>query len=199
MSNTVNAVNNDKQGRAEKGSVLRKKIIPLLTLLLVIAITIGLLLNRDKLAELGNYGYLGAFLISLAFNATIILPLPSVLLLLALGAAFNPVLVGLVSAAGGTLGETTGYVLGYSGRQVARGDKRYMRVEGWMKRWGAWAIFVFAVIPVPLLDIAGIVAGALRFPVWKFLLACWAGKSIKYVGLALAGAWGWETVLRFFS
>ncbi|MBA7680938.1 hypothetical protein ES703_89259 [subsurface metagenome] len=86
----------------------------------------------------------------------------------------------------------TGYMIGYSGRGIARSSKAYARAEGWMRKWGAMAIFVFALAPFLLLDVAGMVAGVLRFPIWKFLLACWFAKVLLYVGAALAGAWGWE-------
>ena len=48
-------------------------------------------------------------------------------------------------------------------------------------------------------NVAGMVAGVLRFPIWKFLLARWFGKALLYVGVTLAGAWGWEALLRYFG
>ena len=69
-------VNNGRPAEARKGGRLRDKIIPLLMLLLVIGATAILFIYRARLAELGHYGYLGAFLISLIANATIILPMP---------------------------------------------------------------------------------------------------------------------------
>jgi membrane protein DedA with SNARE-associated domain len=56
-----------------------------------------------------------------------------------------------------------------------------------------------AVIPNPLFDIGGMAAGALRFPVWKFLAAATAGKVIKNIGFALAGFYGLEAVLGWFG
>jgi uncharacterized membrane protein YdjX (TVP38/TMEM64 family) len=53
------------------------------------------------------------------------------------------------------------------------------------------AVFVFTVTPLPL-DVLGVAAGVLRFPFWKFFVACWCGKTLLYIGMALAGAWGWE-------
>ena len=184
------------------GSVgwLKKRIIPILAVLLAIAITIVLFLYRDEVAEFGNYGYLGAFLVSLISNATIILPVPGIVVLFALGATLNPVLVALVGAAGGTIGEITGFMAGYGGRGMVQGNGRmYTMAEKWMRRWGGWAIFAFAVAPVPILDIAGVVAGVLGYPVWKFLLIAWPGKSIKYIILVLAGVWGWQALLRFLG
>ncbi len=190
---------NNKQAGVGKRERAKKIIVPLLALLLVIAITAALFLYRDRVAELGNYGYLGVFLISLAFNATILLPMPVFLILFAFGAIFNPVLVGLIGAVGGAIGEMTGYMVGYSGRGVAQSNKMYARAEGWMRRWGALTIFIFTLVPFTPFDLAGMAAGALRFPIWKFLLICWFGKVLLYVGVALAGAWGWETILPWLA
>ena len=198
MSNTIS---NGSQTVVAKGQWLKrlkKGIIPLLTLLLVIAITVGLFLYRDKIADLGNYGYLGAFLITLVTNATIILPMPGFLLLFSLGAVFNPFLVGLSGALGGTVGEMTCYLLGYSGRGVMQNRRLYDKSVQRLKKWGIVTVFVFAATPLPF-DVIGMVAGLLRFPFWQFFLACLLGKSLKYIGIAVAGAWGWEAVLRYFS
>ncbi len=192
-------IDNNKQAEVGKREWLKHRFIPLLTLLLVVAITVVLFIYRDRVAELSNYGYLGAFIISLVANATIILPVPGLLLLFALGAIFNPILVGLVGAVGGAIGETTGYILGYSGRGVARGSKIYVRAEGWMRRRGFVTIFLFSLLPFLPLDVAGMAAGVLRFPFWKFLLACFLGKALLYIVLIKTGVWGWEVVLRYFS
>ena len=45
------------------------------------------------------------------------------------------------------------------------------------------------------MDVAGIVSGNLRFPFWKFLIACWLGKTVQTLIMAYAGAWGWEAVI----
>jgi len=188
------------QGEGKTGKENRlKKCIPLFTSALVIAITVVLLIYRDFVAELGNWGYLGAFLIGLVGNATIFLPVPSLLLLFALGATFNPVLIGLTGAVGGALGEMSGYIFGFGGHAFIRNNRLYLRAERWTKRWGSAAIFIFALAPVLPIDIAGIAAGALRFPVWKFLLACFSGKALLYISLTLATAWGWHFVESWFA
>ncbi|MFC2011290.1 YqaA family protein [Chloroflexota bacterium] len=184
-------------------SYQKKRFIPLLTLLLVIVITLGLYFLAhhypEKIEEFKNLGYLGVFLICVVSNASIILPVPGIFLFVPLLTVLNPVLIGLVGATGGTIGEVTGYIAGYSGRAIVPSGLLYDRVEGWMKRWGAWVIFIFAAVPFLFVDIAGMVAGALRFPLWKFLLVVWVGKSLKYVALLLLSAWGWEVVLHYLS
>lgn len=178
---------------------LTNRFFFLLTVLLVIAITVGIFLYQERIAELSNYGYLGAFLASLAANATIFLPvLPNVFVILALGAFLNPLLVGLAAGTGAAIGEMTGYLAGYSGSSVIKNRKVYAKSVEWLKRWGTMTIFIFTVTPLPL-DLAGIAAGALRFPLWKFFLACWFGKILLYTATALAGAWGWKIVLPYLS
>jgi len=179
--------------------ILVKIFVPLLTLLLVIAIMLFLFYHRDRVSELENLGYLGSFLIGIVSTATIFIPMPSILLLFALGAALNPILVGLLSGIGGTIGELTGYIAGSSGRGIAQDNKWFNRAERWMKRWGALTIFVFALVPVLPIDIAGIVAGVLRFPIWKFLVTCFLGKTLEYIAIALLGAWGWGAMLSFIG
>jgi len=185
----------DDRTGMEQRKPIRGKIIPVLTVLLVIAITVALFFYRDRVSELGNYGYLGAFLISLVGNATIILPVPTFMIVVALGASFNPFLVGLTSALGGTIGEMTCYLLGLSGRGVVENRRLYDRAVQWLQKWGALTVFVFALTPSPF-DVMGMVAGLLRYPFWKFFLATLCGKIIKYIVLALAGAWGWDVVTR---
>jgi uncharacterized membrane protein YdjX (TVP38/TMEM64 family) len=69
----------------------------------------------------------------------------------------------------------------------------------WVKRWGAVAIFIFTVVPFFPFDLVGIAAGALRYPFWKFLLVCWLGRTLLYIGVALSGAWGWDALVPYFS
>ena len=194
--------NNRRQG-IEKTGWLRGTLVLLSVILLAVVITVVLYLFRDKVVQLGNYGYLGAFLISLVSSATVIVPVPGIVVLIALAAppaSLNPVLVGLAGSTGGIIGEMTGFMVGYGGQKVMHGRSRlYTRLEGWMRRWGSWALFAFAAAPVPLFDVAGIVAGALHFPLWKFLLVGWVGKSIKLTLLVMAGAWGWSAALRLFG
>ena len=196
-------IGDGEKAGVEKRGQLKKKLIPLLTLLLVIAITIGIVYfyrhYPGRIDELKVYGYLGAFLISLTLNATVILPAGNVLVISALGAILpSATVVGLAGGAGAAIGEITGYMAGYSGRGIAERSKLYSRVEGWVRRWGAMTIFIFALLPF-IFDLAAIAAGVLRFPFWKFLLVCWLGRTILYVVIALVGAGGWEPVLSYLG
>ena len=192
---------NHNHKQYHKGEIkrLRDRLVPALGLLLVIGITLGAFhfyhQYPNEVDELKGYGYLGVFLISLTFNATVILPAGNVVILSALAAILpSAIMVGLVGGIGAAIGETTGYIAGYSGRAIIEKRKMYRQVKGWVRRWGAMVIFLLALLPL-IFDLAGIAAGALRFPFWKFFLICWLGRTILYVIIALAGAWGWETLL----
>lgn len=196
----MSSTNSDNQpAESQKPRNWRGLVIPLTTVLLGIAITVVLFVFRDKVAALGNYGYVGAFLISLVTSATVLVPVPGIVVLFALGATLNPVLVGLVAATGSIIGEMTGFMVGYGSGEAMRKSRLYLRLEDWMRRWGTWAVIGITAIPLPIFDIVGLAAGALRYPLWKFLLIGWVGKCIKFVLLVVAGARGWEMILKFFG
>lgn len=181
----------------------RDRILFLIALLLVVAIMAGVfyLLREypERIDQLQGYGYLGAFLISLILNATIVLPVGNVLVMATLGATLpSAIAVGIVGGAGAAIGELTGYMAGYSGQAIIRRQKMYARLEGWVRKWGGMTILLISIVPF-VFDLAGIAAGMLRFPVWKFLLYCWTGRAIFYSAIALAGAWGWEALLRYLG
>jgi membrane protein YqaA with SNARE-associated domain len=178
---------------------LKKNYLSLLVILAVIALSVALYMYRGMVAKLGNYGYLGAFLISLIGSLTIILPVPGFLLLIPLVSILNPVLVALAASTGGIIGELSGYLAGRSGRSMLRANKAYLRAESWMQRWGIWAIMLFAFVPLVPFDVAGLASGALRFPVWKFMVAGWIGKSVKFIILLLLSAWGFQFVPGLFG
>lgn len=163
-------------------------LVRALVLVAVIGLTVFLYLNRSQVSKLEVLGYPGIFVISLLSNATLILPVPGVLFTSAMGAIFNPLWVALAAGSGAALGEISGYLVGFSGQAVIENRQWYDRITGWMKKYGEVTIFVLAVIPNPLFDIAGMVAGALKMPLWRFLLWSWLGKCIKMLAFAYSGA-----------
>jgi membrane protein YqaA with SNARE-associated domain len=165
----------------------RQMIGRIAAVLAALGITVGIILLRDTIKEFAVYGYPGVFLVSLIGNATIILPAPSYAVVFAVGGALNPVGVGVVAGLGAALGELTGYLAGIGGRAVVENRPLFQRLESWMRKGGVLVIFLLAVIPNPAFDVGGMVAGTLRMPAWQFLLAAWAGKSIRFTLLALSG------------
>ncbi len=165
----------------------RQRVISILALVFVIALTVFLFINRSRIHELEALGYPGVFLISLLSNASLILPVPGVLFTSAMGAIFNPFWVAIAAGSGSALGELSGYIAGYSGRTVVARNKWNERLENWMRRYGDVTILVLAIVPNPVFDVAGILAGALQMPLWRFLVWCWLGKIIKMLIFAYGG------------
>jgi uncharacterized membrane protein YdjX (TVP38/TMEM64 family) len=163
-------------------------ILRVVVLVFVLALTCLLVIYRNEIVKLQGYGYPGIFLFSILANATIIIPMPGVLFTSAMGAIFNPWWVALAAGSGAAIGELSGYLAGLSGRELIARNKTSDRVEYWVKRYGGLAIFLLALIPNPLFDMAGITAGALKMPIQKFLLFLWLGKVLKMLIFALLGS-----------
>lgn len=166
----------------------RQTITKLSMLALSLLLSALILLNKALFIKLSAYGYIGIFFISIIGNATVAIPAPVFLTALIGGEIFNPYVVGIVSAAGATIGELTGYMAGYGGKAFIAESKRYKKIEEWLKKRGFLTLFILATIPNPLFDIAGICAGIMNYPLKKFLLATFLGKTIKFTFIALIGA-----------
>lgn len=170
----------------------KQRFIQILALVIAIGVTVGVALLPIDWRQLDwehikIYGYPGLFVVTLLSDATVLIPFPGLAVVFLAGGFLNPILIGVVSGLGSALGELIGYLAGYGGRAVIENQKAYPRLERWMQRNGILTIFFLSVIPNPLFDMAGIMAGVLKMPAWKFLTACWVGKFIKFGLIAFAG------------
>ncbi|MDY6917973.1 MAG: VTT domain-containing protein [Chloroflexota bacterium] len=142
------------------------------------------------------YGYFGVFVVSLMASATLIIPIPGFAVVFVMGAVLNPWLVGLMVGLAEPFGELTGYMAGYSGKVALQNRRFYPRLERWMKRRGPVVLFGFSALPNPFTDVAGVAAGAIRYPIWKFLLVMFIGKTVKGWIVAFAGYWTLRLVVQ---
>ncbi len=159
-----------------------------------------------QLEGLRDFGYAGIFLIALIGSASVILPLPGAAVVVGSSQFVDPVLgipfwlvVGVVAALGETIGELTGYLAGVGGKAVMEDRPGYQRLDGWMQRHGSSTMFALSVIPNPFFDVAGFMAGAVRMPIWRFLVVVFIGKAIKNSMLALVGDFGLDALLSAFE
>ncbi|VVC03058.1 SNARE associated Golgi protein [Candidatus Burarchaeum australiense] len=163
---------------------------------LTLAVIIYSFVTKSTVERLVHtYGYLGVAVVMFMSSATVILPAPGLAVVFAAGGFLNPYLLGLFAGVGAALGEITGYLAGYGGREALYDSKneRVKRVQKWVERNGFLTIFVFAVIPNPLFDVVGIAAGGMKYDWKKFLLAALIGNVIKATCIALLGVkfFGW--------
>ena len=173
-------------------------IVRAIIMVVLIALTILLLIYRESIQALKNYGYPGVFLFSILANATILIPIPGVVFTSAMGAVFDPFWVSIAAGAGATLGELSGFLAGFSGQAVIKDSEGYRRVIAWMRKHGDVTILVLAFIPNPLFDLAGMTAGILKVSIWKFLFYCLIGKILKMMMFAYAGEWIMNLVDKIF-
>ncbi|MBN0047552.1 DedA family protein [Streptomyces actuosus] len=119
----------------------------------------------------------------------------------------DPVVLGACASAGAVIGDSIGYAIGrkggrpllaWLGRKFPRhfGEAHVATAERSFHKWGMWAVF-FGRFVALLRIFAGPLAGVLRMPYWKFLIAnvlggiVWAGGTtavIYYVGV-VAESW----------
>ena len=182
----------------------KQRLIQIFALVIAVGVIIGIrLLPIDwehlDWEQLKPYGYAGLFAVTLVSDATVLIPFPGMVVVFLAGKLLNPILIGVASGLGSAIGETTGYLAGYGGSGVIEDRKAYAKLESWMRRNGTLTLFVLSVIPNPLFDMAGLMAGALKYPLWKFLLVCWFGKAIKFSLVALAGTAALDIVYRFIE
>jgi uncharacterized membrane protein YdjX (TVP38/TMEM64 family) len=168
----------------------RLALIRLMAFLFVISLGVMIFIYRDRVQELESYGYAGVFLIAMISNATVLLPVPGVMVVFAMGAVFDPILIALFAGLGAAIGELSGYLVGFSGQGLAERSETLVSISDWIERnrkFSDLGIAAMAAVPNPFFDLAGIAAGTLKIPVWRFLLSCAAGSIIKMLAFAIAG------------
>ncbi|MGI5836144.1 MAG: YqaA family protein [Chloroflexota bacterium] len=137
--------------------------------------------------ELAGWGYAGVFLIMMVSGSSTFFPVPGQATVLASGALWNPVLVGIAAGLGNATGETVGYLIAKAAttmfEQINR-SRWVLLFRSWFERYGFFAILAIASIPNPLFDIVGIVAATAAYPLRRFWIACALGNSVKYIGMA---------------
>ncbi len=182
----------------------------------IVVLTIGVM-GFFALQEVGfsaeqflrTYGVLGLFLLSIAANATILLPLGVEVVVMAVAA--NPALVGLtshtlldsilvgfVSGTGAAIGEMTSYIAGAMGRKAIEGIKeidirKVDEVAKKIEKRGMAFVFLIAIVPFPF-DVIGMAAGLIKFNPIKFFVAAWGGKGIRYIIYSVIAYFGFTVI-----
>ena len=171
--------------------------------LAMIGLAVLAVIYRDELREFHEYGYLGAFLISVMSGATVIVYVPGVPVIFALGGILPyPFLVGIAAGLGEGLGAFTSYAAGRGSHSLLsakqRQNKYLVRVQEWMNRRGYLTVFLASAIFNPFFVVVGGTAGAMRMSPWKFYLVCAAGKAVKGTYVAYLGYWSLGYILDWF-
>ena len=138
--------------------------------------------DQAEFEDLFNrFGYTGVFIAYLLCSMGVFISIPPAFALavgVTAASTGNLFWVVVIATAGTTLGELTAYYVGYGGRRFLnlQETSKYEIVERWMQRYGGLGITFFAFVPFFMFDFVGIVSGALRYPLPKFLLFCALGR-----------------------
>lgn len=169
------------------------------TVLMAVAVIIW----NEEIRELQQFGYVGAFAISVLGGATIIIPVPALAVVFTLGGVMEHTwLVGIAAAVGELVGALTIYMTGHgAGRAISiskhgKIQRAYERLLGIMERRGPIVLFIVASVVNPFFYPAALAAGALRFGIWKYSIIVFAGKIIKCMTVVYAGYWGLKGFFR---
>lgn len=169
----------------------------LVALVVIAVVAASAILLKQHIREFAAFGYLGAFVASLLAAATVVAFVPCLPIMVGLGAVLNPWYVGLAAGAGEALGELVIYTAGRTGHAFFLKDRFieaqtakevhgiYPRLQRWVHAKGALAVFLSSAVFNPFFSLIGATAGATRFPAWKFFGAVWAGKTVKWLVVAL--------------
>lgn len=159
----------------------------LVVIVCIVLLNIFIHTNREYFLLMEKWGIIGVFLICLFLNATVLLPSSSTAIVVSMAAVYNPLIVAVVGALGASLGEFTGYYAGYYGEKVLAKANIHLYIINIFKKMPDIAVFLFALLPLPLFDILGILSGSQKVNKTRFFLFCFLGKTIKMICYAFLG------------
>ena len=163
---------------------------------ILILATFGLLafFMRGVVQKYAPAGYLVVFFLCFLANASVLLPAPSVLVVVQYALILNPMLTAVCGSLGASLGEMIGFLTGAHGGNLLPSRFRN-KILSVMPKYPYLVVFCVSVIPLPIFDIIGLISGAMRLNRAKFFACCLLGKLIKMVSFAGTASY----LLRFLD
>ena len=203
----IESTNGDKGPDTEQAT--RKKstkwayILGVLGIVATILMAVAVVVWNEEIRELQQFGYVGAFVISVLGGATIIIPVPALAVVFTLGGVMEYAwLVGNSAALGELVGALTIYMTGHgAGRAISNSkhgkiQRTYEKLLGLMERRGPIVLFIVASVVNPFFYPAALAAGALRFGILKYTIIVLAGKIIKCMTVVYAGYFGLKGIFQ---
>lgn len=167
-------------------------LLALLALNIAAFWSFGLPSVQDFLRNLEGSVFFGSFVLAFITNFTVAVPIPyNPIIFQMMQATAMPWLVAITTAAGATLGETSGFLAGRAGRGSFQGT----RFAEWTARQlqhpkrAFWLLFLVSAPPFPAFDVAGLVAGAVGVSARVFYPAVFLGRLARFMLFAAAATW----------
>ena len=165
------------------------RVTPLL--ISIVFVATGLVLWTTGTFNIETAGYTSIWFLAFIGAALVFLPVSALAAVcVAATVDLNPFLIAVVAASAEAIGELTGYLAGMGGKAVFERNRFYLRFKNLFLRYAALTLFLGSIIPNPLFDIMGVAAGSILYPVCRFLLLVFIGKTIKFTWVALGCYYG---------
>lgn len=201
----------------------RRYILGGLFLAGIIAVFVVIIYHWQEISRFQSYGYLGLVVIGLLTGFSLPMPVPYMIVTFVFGGLLHPALVGASCGLGLGIGGTLLYLTGRGGRRFfpwsnvfafdtnSSSDAppflisrllrraRIPQIMAIARRRGSLVVFLMSAAINPFFVPMAIGMGTLRFRAWKFFLACWAGQTVKSIGIAYFGYLGLGTFLRWLE
>ena len=170
-----------------------QKILTRVTPLLVSVafIATGLVLWTTGTLNIETVGYSSIWFVAFLGAALVFAPVGALAAVcVAATVDLNPFLIAFVAGSAEAIGELTGYLAGMGGKAIFDRNRFYLRFKNLFSRYAAFTLLFGSAIPNPLFDVMGVAAGSILYPVRKFLLLVFIGKTIKFTWVGLGCYYG---------
>jgi membrane protein YqaA with SNARE-associated domain len=186
-----------KQEARGKGPARRAYILGIVGIIITVLMAVAVVYYGEEVREFEQYGYIGAFFISILGGATVVIPVPMLAVVFALGGVMKYTwLVGISAALGELVGAIAIYMTGHGAGTALSQSKHgriqaaYDRLLNLMQKRGSLTLFAVTSVINPFFYPAAFACGALQFGLRKYLFIVLAGKLIKCMTVVYAGYWG---------
>jgi len=189
-----------------------------LSLLFTVILCLVAIYYKDYLlgmAALATYGLFGMLIIAFlggSLLSMLAVPVPYWLLVFTLPSILAPkfqigapILVGLISGFGASLGQLLTFMVGCGSRDLSQklvyrvNRSFYDRAMGLAQKHGSLAVFLMSAIINPFHLPMTFAMASLRFPRWKFFLYSLLGNIVKSSFIAFCGYFGLTSLFRFLG
>ena len=159
-------------------------------------VIVGLVLNGLAFfvpldyARLGELLYPGIFALTFIANASVVVPIPYVPIIVRVAnVAPSAALVVIAAAAGSMLGESVSFFIGRAGQHVLRESRITRAMERVVHRplLAGGLLFLLAAPLNPFFDVAGLAAGALGLRYRVFAGAVFLGRCARFAVIVSVG------------
>ena len=165
------------------------RVTPLLISIAFIAT--GLVLWTTGTFNIEAVGYASIWFLAFIGAALIFLPVSALAAVcVAVAVDLNPFVVAVVAASAESIGELTGYLAGMGGKSFFEHKRFYLRFKNLFEKYSFLCLLIGSAIPNPLFDVLGVAAGSILYPVRKFLLLVFIGKTLKFTWVGLSCYYG---------